>query len=80
MDSTQTQDNIIFIQEPIEQAYEKCFGEAIKQYNAKQKRNARKIKECYFEYICKHKSYNTMVTSSNKRKSVYKDLIQINIT
>ena len=63
VDSTRTQDNIIFIQEPIEQAYEKCFSEAIKRYNAKQKRNDRKIKESYFEYTFKHKPCNTVVTS-----------------
>lgn len=79
MDSTQSQDNIIFIKKNIEQAYEKCFGEDIKQYNAKQKRNYRKIKESYFEYIFKHKPCSAVVTSSNKRKSFYKDLIQINI-
>ena len=36
VDSTRTQNNIIFIQEPIEQAYEKCFGEAVNRYNTKQ--------------------------------------------
>ena len=77
VDSTRTQDNIIFIQEPIEQAYEKCFGEAIKRYNVKQKRNDRKIKESYFEYTFKHKPCNTVVTSSDKRKSFYEDLVQI---
>ena len=77
VDSTRTQDNIIFIQEPIEQAYEKCFGEAVNRYNAKQKRNDRKIKESYFEYTFKHKPCNTVVTSSDKRKSFYEDLVQI---
>ena len=73
VDSTRTQDNIIFIQEPIEQAYEKCFGEAVKRYNDKQKRNDRKIKESYFQYTFKHKPCNTVVTSSDKRKSFYED-------
>ena len=47
VDSTWTQDNIIFIQESIEQAYEKCFGKAIKRYNAKQKRNYEDFENCW---------------------------------
>jgi hypothetical protein len=77
VDSNRTKDNIIFFQEPIEQAYEKCFGEAVERYNAKQKRNDRKIKNGYFEHTFKHKPCNTVVTSSDKRKSFYEDLVQI---
>lgn len=29
VDSNRINNNIIFVQEPIEQAYEKCFGKAI---------------------------------------------------
>lgn len=77
VDSNRTHNNIIFVQEPIEQAYEKCFGKAVERYNAKQKRNDRKIKDGYFEHTFKHKPCNTVVTSSDKRKSFYEDLVQI---
>lgn len=42
--------NTTFIQEPIEQAYEKAFGEALKEYNEKQKKKSRRIDD-YYEYI-----------------------------
>ena len=77
VDSNRTHNNIIFVQEPIEQAYEKCFGKAIERYNSKQKRNDRKIHTTYFEHTFKHKPFNTVVTSSDKRKSFYEDLVQI---
>lgn len=77
VDQSKTKNNIIFVQEPIEQAYEHCFGEAVERYNAKQKRNDRKIKEGYFKHTFKHKPCNTVVTSSDKRKSFYEDLVQI---
>ena len=34
--------NIYFKQQPLEEAYQQCFGEAIEEYNAKQTRANRK--------------------------------------
>jgi mobilization protein (fragment) len=55
--------NTTFIKEPIEEAYEKAFGEALKEYNAKQKKPYRQIHD-YYEYI-KEKA-----NSSNGKKRV----------
>lgn len=45
-----TKYNTIFIQEDIRDAYDNAFGEALDEYNAKQKREDRKISN-YYEYI-----------------------------
>lgn len=42
--------NTTFIREPIEQAYEKAFGEALKEYNEKQTKKNRRI-DNYYEFI-----------------------------
>lgn len=42
--------NTTFIQEPIEEAYEKAFGEALKEYNDKQTKKNRRI-DNYYEFI-----------------------------
>ena len=42
--------NTFFIQEDIKQAYNRAFGEALKEYNEKLKRQDRKIDD-YYEYI-----------------------------
>ena len=38
VDRSRTHMNVYFIQEPLEAAYQKCFGQALADYNAKQKR------------------------------------------
>ena len=52
VDSSRTKNNIIIIQENLKQAYEKEFCEAVKNYNEKQKRKDRKIKN-YLDKIKK---------------------------
>lgn len=59
--------NRIYIQEPLEAAYEKCFGEALRNYNAAQKRKYR-IKEDYL-YEIRH--------SKNGEKDFYENVVQI---
>ena len=44
----------IWIDEPIRQAYERLFGESVRNYNSKQKRADRKI-DSYYNSICKDK-------------------------
>lgn len=46
--------NILIVEEKLEDAYEKLFGEELKKYNAKQKRNDRKI-DNYLKHIKKVK-------------------------
>lgn len=77
VNSSRTKDNVTFIKIPIETAYEKLFGAAVERYNAKQKRSDRKIKNGYYEYQFKRKISQNSVTSSDKRKSFYEDVVQI---
>lgn len=77
VDDTRTKDNIVFVQQPIEEAYEHLFGAAVERYNAKQKRPDRKITTTYYEHTFKRKISQTVVTAADKRKSFYEDVVQI---
>lgn len=79
VDSGRTKNNVTFIKEPIGEAYEKLFGAAVERYNAKQKRSDRKIKNGYYEYQFNHAVSNNVITSPDKRKSFYEDVVQIGI-
>ena len=59
--------NRTYIQEPLKDAYEKCFGQALRDYNATQKRKDRK-KEDYLKEI---------ENSGNKEKTFYENIVQI---
>ena len=77
VDDTRTKDNIVFVQQPIEEAYEHLFGAAVERYNARQKRADRKIKTSYYEHTFKRKISQTVVTAADKRKSFSEDVVQI---
>ena len=77
VDDTRTKDNIVFVQQPIEEAYEHLFGAAVERYNAKQKRPDRKITTTYYERVFNRKISQSVVTSADKRKSFYEDVVQI---
>ncbi len=53
------------------------FGAAVERYNAKQKRADRKIKTSYYEHLFKRSPAPSVVTSADKRKSFYEDVVQI---
>ena len=59
--------NRIYIQESLKDAYEKCFGQALRDYNAAQKRKDRQ-KDDYLKEI---------ENSSNKEKTFYENIVQI---
>jgi hypothetical protein len=59
--------NRIYIQEPLRDAYEKCFGQALRAYNAAQKRKDRQ-KDDYLKEI---------ENSGNKEKTFYENIVQI---
>ena len=59
--------NRIYMQESLEQAYEKCFGQALMDYNEAQRRKDRR-KENYLKEIEK---------SGNKEKTFYENIVQI---
>lgn len=58
VDSERTKDNIVYCNEDIKEAYHKLFDEALAEYNARQKRNDRKIKD-YYEKIASGKQEKT---------------------
>ncbi len=59
--------NRTYIQESLKDAYEKCFGQALRDYNAAQKRKGRQ-KEDYLKEI---------ENSGNKEKTFYENIVQI---
>lgn len=50
IDSSRTADNIVFVQQDLSEAYHQLFDEAIERYNARQKRNDRRIPD-YFQHL-----------------------------
>ncbi len=69
--------NTYFIRENISDSYEKLFGNAVKEYNSRQKRNDRKITCSYFEHLFHHSPCSTVLESPNGQKSFYEDVVQI---
>ena len=55
IDVSKSSENIILVDKDIKQAYREIFGEALEQYNAKQKRADRKIED-YCDHIKKSKN------------------------
>ena len=74
VDRSRMRDNYTFIKKDIG-----ChlFAESTKRYNAKQKRNDRKIHSTYYESLFHQKPSNSVVTAADKRKSFYEDVVQI---
>lgn len=70
VDEERMKDNIYYIQEPLQEAYDKCFGKAIEEYNEKQKRADRRIDgpEGYMDKI---------KNSKNGEKLYYELVVQI---
>ena len=75
-DKERKKDNITLVKEPIGKAYERIFGEAVAEYNEKQKRADRRIDD-YYEHLFHRKPCNEVITGANKQKSFYEDLVQI---
>ena len=67
VDGSRSDMNISYVTIPIEEAYEQIFGPAVADYNAKQKRNDRKI-DNYLEKI---------KISKNNEKVFYETVVQI---
>lgn len=82
IDPARIKDNIIFKQQSLQDAYNDCFGDALEDYNAKQKRQDRKIND-YFTHLF-GKDPNDILSSrvlrtndTNPTKSFYEDLVQV---
>lgn len=66
IDVSKSSENITLVDKDIKQAYQEIFGEALEQYNGKQKRADRKIDD-YYDHIQK---------SKNGEKLFYEDVVQ----
>ena len=69
-------DNVTFISQPIQEAYQQLFSEATLRHNSQQKRNDRKFDD-YYQHLFKHDYSNNVIQSSNGEKSFYEDIMQI---
>ena len=77
VDPLRTPQNITFVRQAIGEAYDQLFAESTERYNAKQKRNDRKVHGSYYEHLFGVKPCNTVRTAADKRKSFYEDVVQI---
>ena len=66
IDSSKTAENITLVDRDIRQVYQEIFGDALEQYNSKQKRADRKIED-YYDHIQR---------SKNGEKLFYEDVVQ----
>lgn len=76
IDSSRTADNIVFIRQDLGETYNQLFSAAVERYNARQKRNDRKIFD-YFQHLFNRPPSASVITGANKQKSFYEDLVQI---
>lgn len=76
VDPLRTPNNIIFIQQPIAEAYDQLFKESTERYNARQKRNDRKIGD-YYEHLFGCNPCNTVKVNTLDQKSFYEVAVQI---
>ena len=76
VDPLRTPNNVIFVQQPIAEAYDQLFKESTERYNARQKRNDRKIGDCY-EHLFGCKPCNTVKVNALDQKSFYEVVVQI---
>ncbi len=69
-----TMQNVIFKAQPVEKAYEELFGEAIWEYNEKQKRPTRRIADYYSHIANGHREepfYEVVVQFGDSKSMVY---------
>ena len=78
VDPNRVKDNITFISLPLRVAYDKIFKEAQEEYDAKQKRNDRKIHD-YFDKLFGDQPHadDLIVQNNNKQKSFYEYVVGI---
>lgn len=76
IDPSRTSDNIVFVQQELSEAYHHLFDEAVEKYNARQKRNDRKIDD-YFEHLFNRPPGKSFIVNANKQKCFYEHLVYI---
>jgi len=76
IDRERTPDNITIIKQPLKEAYEHCFGQAVAEYNSIQTRNDRKISD-YFQHVFRQGYTNSRIHGGNNQYSFYETLVQV---
>ncbi len=76
IDRSRTKDNIVFVRQDLGETYHQLFAAAVERYNARQKRNDRRIPD-YFQHLFNREPSKSVITGTNKQKSFYEDLVQI---
>jgi len=76
VDSSRTKDNITYVKENLDIAYEKCFGEAQRAYDAKQTREDRKILD-YYTHLFGEAPQSSVAISSKGHQSYYEIVVGI---
>ena len=76
VDPLRTPNDVIFVQQSIAEAYDQLFKESTERYNARQKRNDRKIGD-YYEHLFGCKPCNTVKVNALDQKSFYEVVVQI---
>ena len=76
IDPFRTPDNIIFVQQDLGETYHQLFDEVVERYNARQKRNDRKIGD-YFEHLFNRPPSKSVIEGTNKQMSFYEHLVYI---
>lgn len=79
VDKNRIKDNIVIVNQTVDEAFEHVFGEAQKQYNAKQKRKDRKIDNYYTHLFgnVPEKKQDEIQTNANGQHSFYEYIVQI---
>jgi hypothetical protein len=76
VDQSRSHLNVYYMKEDIDEAYIKCFGQALVDYNEKQNRTDRMIYD-YYEHLFGFASKLAPATASNKEQSFYEIVIGI---
>jgi len=76
VDPSRTKDNITYARQTLPDAYEKCFGESARKYNAQQTRADRRIDD-YYTKLFGASPQTTVATAANKEKSFYETVVGI---
>ena len=76
VDPSRTQNNVCYVKESLTDAYQKCFGQTLADYNAKQKRADRKIDD-YYTHLFGNAHKDVIANSTNKEKSFYEIVAQV---
>lgn len=75
-----TVNNLVYVSQPIGEAYEQLFGEAVSDFNSRA-RSDRQIKGSYFKSLfgcdAESQAAKNVLTGKNKQKSFYEELVQI---